>query len=135
MKTKQVLVWRTDLRNKDGNKVRTGKMVAQLTHASVEAILHNSVIKQYDSSDELAIPFTDVFKDWSEGLFKKICVCVNSEKELLDIYDNAVVAGLPCSLIKDSGLTEFSEPTYTAVAIGPCKDEDVDKITGNLKLL
>lgn len=58
-----------------------------------------------------------------------------SEEELLDIYNKAIEAVLPCSLIKDAGLTEFKEPTYTAVAIGPSRPNDVDKITGHLKLL
>jgi len=38
MKTKQVLVWQKSLRNKSGQKLRTGKIAAQLAHASMKAI-------------------------------------------------------------------------------------------------
>lgn len=39
-KPKQVLVWRADLRNAQGNKVRSGKMAAQLAHASMAVLLN-----------------------------------------------------------------------------------------------
>ena len=41
-----------------------------------------------------------------------------------------------CSLIQDAGFTEFGGiPTYTACAVGPGKVDEVNKITGELKLL
>ncbi len=73
--------------------------------------------------------------EWLTGKFTKICVFVNSEQELLDIYNQALVSGIPCSLIKDAGLTEFKEPTYTAVAIGPDFPDKIDPITKHLPLL
>lgn len=36
---KQVIVLRTDLRNAQGHKIRTGKLIAQGAHASLKAIL------------------------------------------------------------------------------------------------
>jgi PTH2 family peptidyl-tRNA hydrolase len=72
--------------------------------------------------------------DWMNGHFTKICVYVNSEQELLDIHQKAVDAGLPASLIKDAGFTEFKEPTFTSVAIGPDDPEKIDLITGQLPL-
>ena len=128
---KQVIIIRKDL------KMRKGKMVAQGAHASMKAILDNGYIQR----DEIGlpcyiIPMTLEMDAWLAGLFTKICVSVDSEEELLSIYEQAVEAGLVCSLIKDAGLTEFGGvPTYTAVAVGPAKNETVDKITGNLKLL
>lgn len=63
-------------------------------------------------------------------------MAVNSEQELLDIYKRAIDANLPCVLIQDNGLTEFKGlKTYTAVAIGPASDTEIDKITGDLPLL
>lgn len=134
MKTKQVLVWRRDLRNAAGHKVRTGKVAAQLAHASMKAILDCG--SKNPENDKLIIDMTPEMKDWLCGIFTKVCVCVNSEEELLSVYERAKESGILCSLIQDVGLTEFAgTATYTAVAVGPAKEEDVDKITGNLKLL
>ncbi len=116
---KQVLVIRKDL------GMRAGKMCAQTAHASLGAILHNGKLKTNK----------DV-KEWFKGRFTKICVRVESEKDLLDIYEKAKAQKLNCSLIRDAGLTEFhGVPTLTAVAVGPGKPELIDKITGHLKLL
>ena len=129
MNTKQVIVLRKDL------KMRKGKMVAQGAHASMKAILDRGGIK-HPESNTLIVEMTPEMKSWICGIFTKVCVSVDSEEELLYCYKQAKSAGLICSLIQDSGLTEFNGiPTYTAVAVGPASNEDVDKITGELKLL
>ena len=75
-------------------------------------------------------------KKWKDGIFTKACLGVDSEEELLDIYNKAQEAGLPVALITDSGLTEFKGvPTNTCMAIGPDRIEKIDAITGHLKLL
>lgn len=135
METKQVLVWRTDLRNTKGQKLRTGKVAAQLAHASMKAIFDLGGVKN-PKSDVLIVPYPPMIKDWFLNNFTKIAVCVNSEEELLDIYQRAKDADIICSLIQDIGKTEFGGvPTYTAVAVGPDLNEEIDKITGHLKLL
>ena len=71
-----------------------------------------------------------------ESSFTKITVSVDSEDELIDIYNKAKDAGLTVHLITDSGLTEFHGiPTKTCLAIGPNFSEKIDPITGHLKLL
>ena len=116
---KQVIVLRKDL------GMRKGKMVAQGAHASLGAILRDGKLKK--NADVEA---------WVEGRFTKICVSVDSEEELIEIYNKAKSLKLNTSLITDAGLTEFhGEPTKTAVAVGPGVPEVVDKVTGNLKLL
>jgi len=73
--------------------------------------------------------------DWLTTSYRKICLQVDSEKELLEIYEKAVEAGLEAHLITDSGLTEFhGVPTNTCIAIGPDYDERIDLITASLKL-
>lgn len=142
METKQVIVLRKDL------NMRKGKMVAQGAHASLKVFLdrlHSNTriyappyavnAGQLLSADS-CIDFTPEMATWLDGNQAKICVSVNSELELLGVYQKAKDAGLPCSLIKDAGLTEFGGvPTYTAVAIGPDKVEEIDKITSDLPLL
>lgn len=138
---KQVIVVRKDL------NMRKGKMVAQGAHASLAAVLSCAQSKDLNK-DFVVLPLTNSIPlkdnqpyrtplgEWILGNFKKVCVSVNSEQELLDIYNKATKAGLTASLIQDSGLTEFDGvPTYTSVAVGPDSDEKVNEITGNLPLL
>ena len=112
---KQVIVIRKDL------NMRKGKMVAQGAHASMGAYMACEA---------------NVGMGWTQTGSTKICVGVDSKEELLEILDKAEDAGLPNWLVVDKGLTEFGGvPTMTAIAIGPAKAEEIDKITGELKLL
>jgi peptidyl-tRNA hydrolase, PTH2 family len=126
MDYKQIILMRNDL------NMRKGKMVAQGAHASMAAILN---LAQRDENDNLVIPNDPRVMPWLHGKFKKICLKVNSEVELLYFYHAAKEKGLICSLILDSGLTEFKVPTYTSVAIGPDKAENIDALTKELNLL
>lgn len=114
--------------------LRTGKYCAQASHASMGALL--SIGKFDDYGDNFIIPLYNPFvKEWLTGSFKKVTLYVETEDELLAIYEAAKKSNLPASLIKDSGLTEFNGvPTITAVGIGPADASDIDAITGNLKL-
>lgn len=127
MNVKQVIVIRKDL------NMRKGKMVAQGAHASMGAIF-SIANKEYFS---LHVPIlTEAMRSWIYGKFTKVCVSVDSEQELVDLYNQAKTAGLISCLIEDAGLTEFGGvPTKTALAIGPDQSEKIDVITGHLKLL
>ena len=118
--------------------MRKGKMIAQGAHASMKVFfdkmnseyIHDDDIKKYNFNAT-----SDTIK-WIEGEFTKVTLGVNSEEELINIFNKADQMGLMCSLIKDKGHTEFNGvETYTCCAIGPCESEKIDKITGNLKLL
>lgn len=129
MPAKQVLVMKKF--PKDRN-MRTGKYCAQAGHAAVGALLSiGSMV-----GDKFIIPLSDPFvKEWVTGNFKKVAVYVDNDPELIEIYKAAHKAGLPCSLIRDAGLTEFNGvATLTAVGIGPGNEAEIDKITGHLKL-
>jgi len=131
--TKQVIIIRKDL------NMRKGKMVAQGAHASMKVFfdrMTHRIPALYCDDNSYEMSVTNAMRNWMEGLFTKICVSVNSEQELLDIYNQALVNGLPCSLIQDAGLTEFNGvPTYTAVAIGPDEVSKIDPICKHLPLL
>ncbi len=113
MTYKQAIVLRRDL------KMGTGKAIAQACHASLGAY-------------KLTSP--RVRKLWEESGAKKVILRVNSESELLEIYKKAKEKKLPCFLVVDAGLTQLKPGTKTAVAIGPCKEKQVDEIVGHLKL-
>jgi len=112
---KQVLVVRKDL------KMTRGKEIAQGAHGSMKATLENMEDPRV--------------KKWLSGLFTKVAVSVESEEELLELQRKAEAAGLINALITDSGLTMFhGVPTNTVLAIGPDTYENIDAITGHLKL-
>jgi PTH2 family peptidyl-tRNA hydrolase len=76
-------------------------------------------------------------REWlGVGGFKKICLQVETEEELDEIYNKALAKGIHCAMIIDSGKTEFKGvPTKTCCAIGPWNEEEIDEITGHLDLL
>ena len=124
---KQVIVLRKDL------NMRKGKMIAQGAHASMAAILN---LCSKNEKGEMIIPNDLRIMPWLSGRFKKIAVSVNSEAELLAIYEKAQQEGLVCALIQDAGLTEFGGvATYTAVAVGPDEENKINVVTGHLPLL
>lgn len=125
--------------------MRKGKMVAQGAHASMAVLLDLmkdkqpwwkkilSVLFEWPSTTGLDDPRV---KPWVDGSFKKICVYVNSEEELLAIHQKAKDANVLTALIRDNGLTEFGGvPTYTCAAIGPDTNENINALTFNLPLL
>jgi peptidyl-tRNA hydrolase, PTH2 family len=123
---KQTIVLRKDL------NMRKGKMVAQGAHASMRAILQLG----RQEGENFVIPLDERLEPWLLGRFKKICVSVNSEAELLRLHQEANAAGLITALILDAGLTEFGGiPTYTALAVGPDTADRVDRVTGALSPL
>ena len=123
--------------------MRRGKEIAQGAHAAMK-VLSDRILKPIDHdvcADERCIWYqgymeiSQYMKDWLEGLFTKICLQVESEQELMDVYNKAKEAKIDCALIQDAGLTEFGGiPTYTCCAIGPWDAAQIDQITSHLKL-
>lgn len=149
---KQVIVVRKDL------NMRKGKIAAQSAHASMafltsqlqpqcRTILHGddeheegfhvtTFIRKVATAFRLILTLDREALLWILGSFTKVVVSVNSEEELLALYEKAKAAGLTTSLIQDSGRTEFHNVlTYTCVGIGPNYIDKVDSITRDLPLL
>ncbi len=97
-----------------------GKAIVQACHASVEAVLKSTREK---------------IQEWKNQGMKKVILKVTDEKELIDFQKKAKTAKLATALITDAGKTFFKEPTKTCLAIGPDKEEKIDKITKKLKIL
>ncbi|MDD3421730.1 MAG: aminoacyl-tRNA hydrolase, partial [Methanocellales archaeon] len=66
---------------------------------------------------------------------KKVILAVDGLNELFELEAEAKRFGLSNAMIEDAGLTEVPPGTITALGIGPAKNEELDKLTGNLKLL
>jgi PTH2 family peptidyl-tRNA hydrolase len=111
---KQVIVVRKDL------KMDKGKIAAQVAHASLEAY------KKADPKDVV---------EWEAEGMKKVVVCAKDIKEFAGIQKKVKEARLPYSVVRDSGRTQVRPGTATAMGIGPAKEEKIDKITKDLKLL
>lgn len=131
---KQVIVIRKDL------NMRKGKMIAQGAHAAMKVFFDRMTVSMKHPESplpfDMQIALTKEMREWAEGIFTKICVSVNSEEELMNIYDKARQMKIPCALVQDCGLTEFNGvKTNTCVAVGPDKEELIDEITGKLPLL
>jgi peptidyl-tRNA hydrolase, PTH2 family len=123
--TKQAIVIRRDL------KMRRGKEIAQGSHASMAFLTRR--LEPNDLGFKIELSEAEVV--WLDSSFVKVTLQVQTEEELLEVYEKAKAAGLEAHLITDSGKTEFNGvPMNTAVAIGPDWSEKIDEITGTLKL-
>jgi len=114
---KQVLALRKDL------QLGKGKLAAHASHASIAA--YRKALSSHPENVE----------EWEAGGEKKIAVSVNSEAEILELFELIKRHKIPCALIRDAGLTQISPGTITALGIGPWDDAELDKFTGHLKLL
>jgi len=112
-KVKQVMIMREDL------GMSPGKLAAQTAHASLLA---------YDKADK------DHIDAWKRSGVTKIVLGVWSESELIDLYKTAVARYLPAALVTDEGRTDVPPGTITGAGIGPAPAEQIDEITGHLKL-
>ena len=114
---KQVIVFYSDL------KLSKGKTAVQAGHAAVSA------------AEEARRHRRKWWEDWIDEGQRKVAVKVRTEKELLELEEQAKEFALPLALIVDRGLTEIPPNTITCLGIGPAPSEKVDKITGRLPLL
>lgn len=130
---KQVIVVRKEL------NMRKGKIAAQVAHAAIKVFFNRmSVYRSPYKDDSYATIFglTDDMVLWMTKDFTKVVVSVDTEKEIHELADKAKEAGLPYAVMIDNGFTEFhGEKTVTCIAIGPADSEQLDPITGDLKLL
>ena len=110
---KQAIVARRDL------GMGEGKLAAQVAHASLSA---------YQDAGRRAR------KRWEGSGQKKVVLAADSEAELFALADAAETEGLPYAIIRDAGHTELEPGTVTALAVGPAREESVDRVTGDLSL-
>lgn len=130
---RQVILMRTDL------DMPIGKMTSQSAHASLGAFLKQTKrFKISDTTTKLELEYEDgsYMNEWLDGIFTKITLEVKSEEKLLNLVKKAEEAGINVCLITDSGKTVFGGvPTITCACLGIAPKEELDKITGRLRLL
>ncbi len=111
---KQVILVRADL------KLPKGKLAVQVAHASLEAALKSS---------------RDIVDEWCSNGAKKVVLKVAELNELKSYEALARKEKLITALITDAGLTTVAAGTVTCLGIGPDKEERIDNVTGQLKIL
>ncbi|MBI5046545.1 peptidyl-tRNA hydrolase [Candidatus Micrarchaeota archaeon] len=114
---KQIIVVRADI------GMGKGKLAAQSSHASLGA--YNKTLKTKP----------ETVRGWEQQGQTKVVLKVNSESELVEFFELAKRAKIPCELIRDAGRTQLEPGTLTAMAAGPWDEQELDKIFGKLKLL
>jgi peptidyl-tRNA hydrolase, PTH2 family len=125
---KQVIVIRRDL------KMRRGKEIAQGAHAS-SAWISYAVADAANVEGVSTVHVDPVAMAWITGSFRKVTLQVTTDEELIALHEHALELGLRSHLITDSGRTEFAGvPTRTALAIGPDMADQIDLVTGELKI-
>jgi peptidyl-tRNA hydrolase, PTH2 family len=116
MAMKQAIVIRSDL------GMGKGKLAGQTAHASVSAY---NIARAKDK---------EAAREWEEEGQKKIVLKVQSEGELLALYE-AMKRVIPCALIRDAGHTQLEPGTLTCFGAGPADEAVINKFTKELKLL
>ena len=114
---KQVIVMRTDL------NMRKGKMVSQGSHGSVMGVLQLPSDNKYRRA-------------WLKKGMTKITVKCPTLDDLIRLQEEAINLNIPVVKVTDAGLTEFDGvPTDTCIVLGPYLADEINRVTGNLKLL
>ncbi len=114
---KQVILVRTDL------EMGKGKLAAQVAHAALMSYLEAIKIDK------------ELVDQWIKEGQKKIVLKVNNEEELVRFYNAFKYKKIPCAIVEDAGLTQLQPGTKTALGVGPWKADEIDQLTGSLKLL
>ena len=113
---KQAIVVREDL------EMSPGKLAVQVAHASIGAIYKP---KGY-------LPKV-VLENWFDEGFRKI-VLKSTKENILSLEEKCIKLRIPSYVVYDFGLTELEPNTLTCIGIGPDLNENINKVTGNLRL-
>ncbi len=126
--TKQVILVRKDL------NMPPGKLAAQVAHASL-GVFTSEFNRYCNDTVNMLIPEYGPMDTWLEHSFTKICLGVKDLQGLDELYAVAKELKVPTCRITDEGRTIFGKPTTTCCAIGPWWSDELDEITGHLRLL
>ena len=103
-----------------------GKIASQAGHAYLGAFLKCQELNPAIQAEYLrSFPGT------------KVCLKAKNLDALLRAEAQAFAAGIPCSLITDSGCSNFfnGQPIVTALGLGPANENQIKHITKRFELL
>lgn len=120
---KMVLLVREDL------NMTSGKVAAQCSHAAV-GLFQRLISEEYRSHPTVQ----KNLKTWIEEGQKKVCLSIANVEMLEDLRASCSMKRIPYFVVEDAGRTEVAYGTETVMAIGPCENEVLDRVTGKLRL-
>jgi PTH2 family peptidyl-tRNA hydrolase len=121
-KYKMAIVVRKDL------ELSPGKLAGQVAHAAIGCYRKTLEENMEDHQKE------DLIWEWFYEGQAKIILQVPTEQDLQNLLAKCVLYKVPYYEVRDMGLTELEPDTFTCIGIGPELTENLNKITGNLKL-
>jgi peptidyl-tRNA hydrolase len=101
-------------------KLPRGKLAAQVAHAAVAAFLAAS---------------QEARRKWLANGMPKVVLKSHSVEELEQLEEAAKRRKIPACLITDAGRTVVPAGTITCLGLGPAEAEELDGLTGELKLV
>jgi PTH2 family peptidyl-tRNA hydrolase len=120
---KMVLLIREDL------NMSSGKVAAQCSHAAV-GLFQRLISEEYRSSPSVQ----KNLKSWIDEGQKKVCLSIANTETLEDLRASFSMKRIPYFVVEDAGRTEVAYGTETVMAVGPCENEVLDRVTGKLRL-
>ena len=104
-------------------KMGKGKTSAQCCHACLGAFRRAERMRP------------DVVRAWSRIGQAKVVLKAESTQELEDLEQVCKALNIPCCLVQDAGRTQIAPGSITVIAVGPGTVEEINEVTGTLKLL
>lgn len=124
---KQVIVVRRDLH------LRKDELAAEAARASMQFLIDNN---EADRGNELTVKLSNEEASWlMSGSLVSVVGC-GSEDALRDLVLRATLADIEVHEITDAHKVDLDgTPTLTCAAFGPAPTDELDRITGALKLI
>jgi len=113
-KIKQIIVVNESL------KLPRGKLAAQVAHAAVAAFLEAS-----EGAKQM----------WLAAGMPKVVLSIDSAELLTELEREANCRGIPAYMVADAGRTVVPAGTITCLGLGPADADELNELTGGLKLL
>lgn len=127
-----VIVVRLDL------GMSAGKVAAQCCHAALKAVqgARGGGGSSAGGSAAAGGALTaETVRAWQRQGEPIVVVKCDGLEHLETLRAAAAAVGLPAATIRDAGRTQVDPGTVTVMAVGPARREQIDEVTGGLKLL